>query len=248
MDDWIRLFNALDLFSDYSFIESTHQYKYKNKPVAQSVTGFISKFAEEFDSEYWSKKKAKERSVSQDIILEEWKAKGDASASVGTQFHAYMEHSLAGKYYNPYVLSEELNKRIEILTKIGDTFLEDIRHKLIPVKTELIVGYNTELAGQVDALFYNKKFNEFQIWDWKTNKEISKKGFKGKRMLSPFTNLQDCNFVHYSLQLATYKSLLQIAGANIGRTFIVHFDDVSNNFIVYPTLNLDLDIPTLLDI
>ena len=67
-------------------------------------------------------------------------------------------------------------------------------------------------------------------------------------MLSPFTDLQDCNFVHYSLQLATYKSLLQMAGANIGKTFIVHFDDISNNFIVYPTLNLDLDIPTLLDI
>jgi exonuclease V gamma subunit len=39
-------------------------------------------------------------------------------------------------------------------------------------KQILVVGFQSLSPGQIDALFYNKKAGEYQIWDYKTNKEI----------------------------------------------------------------------------
>ena len=74
----------------------------------------------------------------------------------------------------------------EITKKHVDKFYNDVRDKLIPIKTELVVfDKETLIGGMLDILFYNVKAKEFQIWDWKTNKKFTIEN-KDKYLLDRF--------------------------------------------------------------
>ena len=58
---------------------------------------------------------------------------------------------------------------------IFDKFHENSRKSLVPIKSEVVVGDKEfGVCGMLDQLFWNEKAQEYQIWDWKTNKEINK--------------------------------------------------------------------------
>jgi hypothetical protein len=52
------------------------------------------------------------------------------------------------------------------------------------------------------------KPSEIIIYDWKRSKKIDMTN-RYKRMASPLQDLEDCNYIHYSLQLNSYKKLLE---------------------------------------
>ncbi len=55
--------------------------------------------------------------------------------------------------------------------------------KLIPVKSELVVGDSElNLTGMIDQLFWNVKHECLQIWDWKTNNKINMKNNFGNNL------------------------------------------------------------------
>ena len=57
-------------------------------------------------------------------------------------------------------------------------------------------------------VFYNTKNNTYEIYDWKRSKEIKKfNSFSNGN--PPVEHLPDCNYWHYSLQLNTYKYMLE---------------------------------------
>lgn len=241
------IYKTLDVFTDYSFDEKFHKYTWNGQEVNTSVTQLIDKYSVKFDSDYWATKKAKDRNVEKEVILKEWEYKGTFAANCGTQFHAYMENKISGKHYNPYVLSEEGNARVKVLCEIGDNFLSQCKHKLIPIKSEVIVGIENKIAGQVDQLFYNTASEEFEIWDWKTNKDISTHAFKGQRMFPPFTVMEDCAYSHYSLQLQIYKFILQKYGARIGNCYFVHFSDSKKEYFIHKASDLQSYCKEILD-
>ena len=74
-----------------------------------SVTRVIGLFKQEFDSGYWSEKKAKERDITKEEILAEWKYKSDYSCEKGTLFHEYAENYLNNKIF-PYNGSDKTKK------------------------------------------------------------------------------------------------------------------------------------------
>ena len=82
--------------------------------------------------------------------------------------------------------------------------------ELKPYRTEWMVYHEElKLAGSIDMVYENPD-GSLSIYDWKRSKEISKtNGFK-KYALNPCIDyLPDTNYWHYSLQLNTYKAILE---------------------------------------
>ena len=98
-----------------------------------------------------------------------------------------------------------------------------------------------KIAGQIDLLI--KDGNDIYIVDYKTNKKIDQKsGFdtstkKNATMLYPLTNLMDCNYMHYTMQLSTYAYMLQQLNPEfvVKQLILVHYDHDGNE----TTYNLD---------
>ena len=55
--------------------------------------------------------------------------------------------------------------------------------------------------------------------DWKTNKEIKFKAFRGEKGFGPLDAIENCNFKHYSLQLCTYLNIVREEGYYEGENF-----------------------------
>ena len=81
---------------------------------------------------------------------------------------------------------------------------------LEPFRTEwMIYSNDLGIAGSIDMIFRSKlNEHEYIIYDWKRSKEIK---FENKytRGKGPAVTLDDCNYIHYSLQLNMYKYILE---------------------------------------
>lgn len=194
-----------------SFDEQTHTY-WKGDNRLTSVTSFIGKYKNKFDSDYHSKRIAEKRGVSQEEVLKEWKDKADKSTTMGTFIHKIFEDFTMSL---PYKNSGTYPKEAIAISIIEDLFLSG---RLTPIGCEMIV-YNNYLAGQIDNVSKDKEDNLY-ILDWKTNSEISRNNY-GKYMLDELSAIPDCAFYHYSLQLSIYKKL----HGSINRCYIIHIKD-----------------------
>ena len=94
MNDKIReTLDKLETFNDpvFLFDEAEHKYTY-NGTVYTSVTTFIERFHEPFDSDYESKKKAAKLGVSQESLLAEWAEINRRANEIGTATHLWAEN------------------------------------------------------------------------------------------------------------------------------------------------------------
>ena len=84
------------------------------------------------------------------------------------------------------------------------------------------IGEVTKELGLID-----KKTGQYNIMDWKTSKRISSKAFRHKKGNHTVTsNIDDCNFNHYSLQLSLYRYILETYyGFNIAEQMVIHLED-----------------------
>ena len=138
----------LSVFNNIKYFDEPHKY-YIDGEEMNSVTRVIGMFKQKFDSDYWSEKKAKERGISKDEILAEWKYKADYSCEKGTLFHEYAENYLNNKVF-PYDNTrikkllgegeEDVKKDFETIKEMFHKFYDDSYGKLIPIKSEVIVG------------------------------------------------------------------------------------------------------------
>jgi len=201
---------------DLEFEESTHTYSLKTDPsfVFTSATTFIHNFFEKFDKEKIAKNlitKPKYEGLTTEDLIADW----DKSASDGTMIHKQLETYLENKRTRPKHLKG----------KQGVKWIKDILKPEWDVYTEVMV-YSKELgiSGMMDVLVYNPVDNKYAIVDWKTNKKIYTHAFGGRRGTRGSTaNLEDCNFIHYSLQLSLYRYLLEeYYGLDVSSQVIVH--------------------------
>lgn len=238
-------------FNCYKFVEKTHTYYYNDSKVGLSVTQYIDRFFEPFDSETISKRYAEKHNRTQQDVLDEWAKKGTVSALAGTAIHSHLENLKRGKHfeidYNAAIeagLYEEVKERVEKLLPQAEAFHQDTLGKLFPVHLEYTVGVKDIIAGNIDMLCWNAYAGEFQIWDYKNLKEMSTRNNFGKRCLGSFKRYDDCSLVHYSIQLGTYKAIIERElGIKIGGCFLVHFDYVKPDaeFKVYRCIDLDAE-------
>ena len=125
--------------------------------------------------------------------LEEWKNKTIS----GSETHDNRERDIIKNgFYHNGKLYPYLNKNILEITK------DDVG-----VCTEILLwNHNIQLAGLADIVIFDK--GKFYILDFKTNKEIKRTGFMGRKLLPPFDNLPECEFSIYSLQLNIYAYMI----------------------------------------
>jgi len=215
----------LEHFKDpnFRFDEPTHTYTYidslTQKPVQifESVTGFISQFKEEFDSNLWAGRVAKKRGVTKQQILNEWQRTSDTALTLGTNVHKWIED-----YYNG--LEPEIPVEPEVKFRV-DKFLDIHQrklHKFEPVAQELrLFSRKWGLAGTTDALF--KLNGKYYVGDWKTNKkfttDLDTKG-RFKKLLYPFDHLWENSLNSYSIQLSMYRLMLEEVGFQTAGAFL----------------------------
>lgn len=245
-------------FNTYNFIEDTHSYYYNGDRVRYSVTQFLSRFSEEFDSEGVSKRYAEKHGLTQEEVLEQWKRKGEISSTAGTIIHSFMENAKRGKTFNvDYSLADklgirdEVEERVNILLPQAKAFHQDTLNRLYPIQLEYTVGIKDYIAGNIDLLCWNERAQEFQIWDYKNVKSLDvKPGPFSKKCFYPFDDYMDTNFMHYSMQLYTYKEILERGlGIKIGGCYLVQFNYAKKdaNFEVYPCTNVQKECSIALD-
>jgi ATP-dependent exoDNAse (exonuclease V) beta subunit len=97
-------------------------------------------------------------------------------------------------------------------------------------------------------LFYNKKAGEYQIWDYKTNKEIKTGNNFGNKMKNPISHLEECELNTYSLQLNLYKHLIEKnTNIKIGKCYLVWINEAIDDYKVIETKDLMTEVKIMLE-
>lgn len=200
------------------FIEDTHTYIMLDNDDFEfnSVTTLIKEFEyEEFIPEDVARRVTKEKKsqyYGRDYkeVMEEWVE----ASRMGTRLHEYGEKLLNGET----VAEEDIPNSPK--AKWVPILIQEIKSKGYELaRTELLV-YSEELrlAGQSDIILKRKRPGsddyDYMIYDFKFLKDpLKKKSYynpvsrRYKSMSGPFRYLQDCNWIHYSIQLAIYQTL-----------------------------------------
>ena len=214
------LLEKLECFNDdeFKFNSKYHKYTYLGQEFT-SVTRFIQRFHEPFESDKWSKIKAEQAGVPQEWILNEWKKLNDYANEVGTETHEWIEDYF-NQVWKPLPSNPDVIHRINKFNKI---FVEKL-HKLLPLKFEVrVFSKKWKIAGMIDSLFIYK--GKIFILDWKTNKQFTfddhEKG-RYEKLLEPFDDHWKNHLNEYSIQLSLYALILEEWGFEVGGAYLVH--------------------------
>lgn len=237
----VEIFQELEKFNGIEFNEEAHLYHYDGQ-LCTSVTSVIGRYKEPFDTEKIATTYAVKRGLSVFDVIADWEEKKIASCNKGSHVHKYAELKFACKKYE--VDSEEMSEILHKCFGLIDSFYNDSKGKLIPIRSELVIGdKERRLCGMIDQLFYNVKANEFQIWDYKTNKEIKLKNDYKKRMLNELWHLDECEFNTYSLQLGLYKKIIEEnTNIKIGSSYICWVNELNDTYKPMKVANMESEI------
>jgi hypothetical protein len=255
-----KLFTA---FNDVTYYDEPHKYFLDGKELI-SVTTLIGKYVTEFNEGYWAGVKSKQFNVPPKDVKHGWKYINRIGTERGSIIHDYAENLFNNKIF-PYEYDrilkmfgdDPLNPSYKKVKSHVDKFYQYSQGRLIPIKTELVV-FDREygIGGMVDLLFWNVKAQEFQIWDWKTNKDFEgwnpitkyeveegKSNFKG-----PLAFLKDNDINHYSLQLDTYKHIIEKnTGIKLGKSYLLWVSHLQDRFYPIETLNRGIYVQKMID-
>jgi len=202
--------------SELKFKASSHKYESVNDPSKQwiSTTKVISLFKKPFDQESIAlkaskNKKSKWYGMTTDDIIKVWKNETNRAVTLGSWYHDQREQDL---------LACDTMSRDGIELPIIKP-LEQDGIKLSPDQklTEgiypehMVYLKSANICGQADRV--EVVGNKINIYDYKTNKEIKTEGYTSwegitEKMSAPINHLDDCNFMHYALQLSIYMYIM----------------------------------------
>tara|TARA_A100001011_G_C14314163_1_gene847097 strand:+ start:894 stop:1634 length:741 start_codon:yes stop_codon:yes gene_type:complete len=226
------IFEELNKFNNVVFTEKGHSYTVGGRP-AISVTTFLKKFKEPFNTDFWAEASAKKRSKTKQEILKEWDSKRELSTNKGSKFHAFAENYINNKVINTKKYDSHIDA--SAYNKIESQFInfyETTKDTLIPIRSELCVGSShLGICGTIDQLYYSKNFKQLVIFDWKTNKKINQVSPYDNWMLNPISHLPECEFITYSLQLSLYKYIIELeTNLQIHSCYIVWFNEKNQTY------------------
>jgi hypothetical protein len=124
-------------------------------------------------------------------------------------------------------------------------FLQDYPH-LVPYRTEwLIYDDEVKMSGSIDMVYENLDDGTLSIYDWKRCKSIDKtNGWNKFAITECISHLPDSNFWHYSLQLNTYKTILERNyGKRVSDMYLVrlHPDSTTYQLLKVPVLENEMN-------
>jgi PD-(D/E)XK nuclease superfamily len=205
--------------SNISLIEETHKYILADDPSAEftSATTFIKYFFYPFDSIGIANNLTSSHPKYLDMSPQELVSTWDKKAEEGTIVHAEID-----KYIN------EKASPTRPKSKLAVEWIKENLTDRFKVYSEVIVySKDLELAGSIDILIYDKEKDIYNLLDWKTSEKIYTSSFNSKMGNHKFTsNLMDCNYIHYSLQLTLYQYILENSyGIKIANRTISHLGE-----------------------
>lgn len=178
------------------------------------VTSIVSKLKEPFDAERQSiksanNKKSKWFGLSAPDIKQQWINEGEQAAQLGHFYHDQRESELT-----QFETIVRRGKEVPIIrpTWNGDFKISPSQKLTEGVYPELLVYLKSVgICGQSDRVEVVN--NIVDIDDYKTNKELRFESYRSwdgipKMMLSPVSHLEDCELVHYGLQLSLYMYII----------------------------------------
>jgi ATP-dependent exoDNAse (exonuclease V) beta subunit len=223
--------------SRISFDEKTHTYYVDGSSDGIiSVTTLIHHHFPKFDSDMILKKmknkQEKYPNMTDSQIKKVWSDNGIIASKNGTKMHKLIEN-----YYNS-IENEKIDENLDEFKHFLN-FHSTIKNRLEPYRTEWsIFDGELELAGQVDML-YKKKDNTYALYDWKRVKEI-KKDNPFEKGIGKLSDLDHCNYNHYSLQLNIYKRLLETRyNIKVSEMFLVILHPDNKNYILEEVYSMD---------
>jgi len=155
-----------------------------------------------------------------DAIATKWKE----TSTSGTKIHADIEY-----FYND--LPQE-NDSIEY--RFFEAFRKDFERdfpQYRPYRTEWTVFHKElKIAGSIDMVFENVEDGTLMIYDWKRVKSIEYDSYGGEGGLGKCADLPNTNFWHYSMQLNTYRAILESEyGKTVSKLMLVRlYPDAPN--------------------
>lgn len=214
------------------FEEEEHKYTIINDNNGQtgytSVTTWIHTHFPHFDADLIISKMMSGKSwkpghkywgLTSESIKDLWNSNRDNAAGAGTQLHfeieCFMNNTNLDKNYSNKDLFENYILDINgIINKTSEwnhfiNFVSDYPD-LKPYRTEwTIFDQELKIAGSIDMVYENPD-GTLSIYDWKRTKEISMVNHFNKFAKNKIIcHLPDSNFWHYTLQLNTYKAILE---------------------------------------
>ena len=241
--------------SGISFEEKGHVYTVKGDKTYTSVTTLVHKLFYPFNenriidkmmrSSSWSQNKY--FGMTKQEIKNEWKKNRIDSTTKGTKLHKYIEDT-----YNQVDFTDEQKQASQdnIEYSYFHSFLLKHTH-MKPYRTEWCV-YDEEykISGSIDMTFIHKD-GEISIYDWKRCKKIVQDNQYSSFGKPPFREqLPDNNYTHYSLQLNTYKYILEKNyGVKIKDMYLVvfHPDNEGDNYVKVEVKNMQPLVKQILE-
>ncbi len=220
------------------FVEDIHTYYVRGESGYISVTTFIHHFFEPFDadkvipamraSSKWNESN-KYFYMTDEEIKEQWKKLGQDGCRRGTKMHKFLEKFFVTAMQGDVdTLSEEDLSVFEddpvegvILPQFQFLlFLQEVMPPLKPFRMEwAIYDDDYHIAGMIDALFTFQDERQQKTasgkWrlvmaDWKRTPLIRPTNyFQQAKKGTPIESMDNCNYVHYTLQLNLYKFILE---------------------------------------
>jgi len=239
LHDVLCVRNTHERDQNISFQEEGHKYTIHNDLESKytSVTTWNHEHFPKFDSDkvidrmmngrnwnpenkYWG--------MTKEEIKKMWSDNSSAVSGAGTEMHyeieCFMNNPVLSSYTHKELLAHYRQgkgdgedvytaKTIEARDSVEwEYFMKFVEETpdLNPYRTEWTV-YDEELklSGSIDMVYENPD-GTLMIYDWKRSKSITKINTYDKFALTHcISHLPDSNFWHYSLQLNTYKAILE---------------------------------------
>ncbi len=261
--NYLAEINAHPRDKDIEFDEPTHVYTCLGEGGYTSVTTWNHSHFGHFDADdiiskmmsgkNWRPGGSKYYGMTPDQIKAQWNANCVDASTRGTGMHYDIEC-----FYNDLAFQQAFPDRAhEHPLPDNDTlefryfkrFFDDYKNELKPYRTEMMVyDRDLKLAGSIDMIFENTR-GELEIYDWKRCKEITEHAFGNKKATTPcIDHLPDSNFWHYSLQLNTYKAIIE---KNYGKKVtnlclvVMHPDNKNGSYLRIPVADLQEEIQDL---
>lgn len=213
------------------FYQRGHRYEITTDPLKRytSVTTLVHSQFPKFNADAIISKMMKSKGwvpghkywgLTPEEIKAQWNTSGTAAANSGTNLHGQIEAFMNDSRFRFEYTQKELLQEYKIMSKYDKVergieweffikFVEDHPH-LKPYRTEwMIYDEDVKIAGSVDMVYENPD-GTLEIYDWKRCKEITKVNGWHETATNPLiSHLPSTNFWQYSLQLNTYKQIIE---------------------------------------
>jgi ATP-dependent exoDNAse (exonuclease V) beta subunit len=193
-----------------------------------------------------------------------WKKNADQVSTAGTNMHYEIECFMNQRIqedqpYTHKTLLEnwQLRKQDEKQPNNKEEwdfflkFVQDFPH-FRPYRTEwMIYDEDVKISGSIDMVYENPEDGTLSIYDWKRAKEITKTSGFNKYAITPaLEHIPDTNYWHYSLQLNTYKLILERKyGKRIRDLYLVrlHPNNPKKTYELIKCANLQTELLSLFE-